>query len=317
LTECEKGSVTAGTQRLYDHHVALFGRWVAKRPADLDLDTNLVDYLDTLLADGYPSGDGEKAVAAVIAATPGTDRRQLPRTTRALKGFRKKRPPRSRLPIPEEVMAGIVAFLWHRGEHTLALFVMTLFYGYFRPGEGRGFLCMDLNLPAGGPQESLNCVSLTVAPETRLEWSKTQTFDDTVLLDAPVRYLGNLLVTLRGERPPSEPLFLLGQDAHTNWSRACRALGLPGLVLYQLRHGGASVDRLERRRSPQEILARGRWQSERSLRRYAKSGRVQTLLGKLAPHVREFTKVALRDLELVVTGRRRLAPPAACLLAAR
>ena len=195
--------------------------------------------------------------------------------------------------------------------------MMTLFYGYFRPGESRSFLWGDLNLLAGGPQESLNCVSLTVAPEIRLEWSKTQTFDDTVLLDAPVRYLGQLLTTLRGTRADGEPLFLLGPTAHASWARACRALGLPGLVLYQLRHGGASVDRLERRRSPQEILARGRWQSERSLRRYAKSGRVQTLLSKLAPHVCAFTKIALRDLELIVTGRRALVPPAACLLAAR
>jgi hypothetical protein len=138
-----------------------------------------------------------------------------------------------------------------------------------------------------------------------------------VLLDAPVRYLGPLLTTLRGARRAGEPLFQLNLTAPLSWSRACRAMGLPGLVLYQLRHGGASVDRLERRRSPQEILARGRWQSERSLRRYAKSGRLQTMLTKLAPHVRAFTKVALRDLELIVTGRRVLAPPKACLLAAR
>ena len=211
LTECEQSAVSEGTQRLYDHHVSLFGRWVAKRPSDLDLDTDLVDYLDTLLMDGCPSGDGEKAVAAVIAASPGVDRRKLLRTIRALRGFRKRRPPRSRLPILEEVMAGIVAFLWNRGEQVLALFVMTLFYGYFRPGEGRSFFCADLNLPAGGLQESLNCVSLTVAPETRLEWSKTQTFDDTVLLDAPVRYSGQLLATLRHAGRRRAPL-LAGAD---------------------------------------------------------------------------------------------------------
>ena len=60
--------------------------------------------------DGCPSGDGEKAVAAVIAASLGVDRRKLPRTIRALRGFRKWRPPRSRPPILEEVMVGIVAF---------------------------------------------------------------------------------------------------------------------------------------------------------------------------------------------------------------
>ena len=119
-------------------------------------------------------------------------------------------------------MAGIVAFLWNRGEQVLALFVMTLFYGYFRPGEGRSFLCADLNLPAGGAQESLNCVSLTVAPETRLEWSKTQTFDDTVLLDAPVRYLGQLLTTLKVVRPQTRRCEFRGPSASSKAGRVCR-----------------------------------------------------------------------------------------------
>ena len=57
---------------------------------------------------------------AVVAAEAGLDRRSLTRTLRALRGFRKVSPARSRLPIPEEVAAGIAAILMARQQQQMA-----------------------------------------------------------------------------------------------------------------------------------------------------------------------------------------------------
>ena len=45
------------------------------------------------------------------------------------------------------------------------------------------FLVEDLVRPAGSAQSALNCHALIVAPQDRKHPSKTQTYDDTVLLD--------------------------------------------------------------------------------------------------------------------------------------
>ena len=74
-------------------------------PGDVDSLSNLLlDYLDVLLEEGNEHGDAEKVVAAVkhhMFSVPGAS--AMPRVTRALKGFRKARPPRSRAPIPRAV----------------------------------------------------------------------------------------------------------------------------------------------------------------------------------------------------------------------
>eukprot|EP00974_Lingulodinium_polyedra_P037643 3610712-Lingulodinium_polyedra.AAC.1 len=53
-----------------------------------------------------------------------------------------------------------------------------------------------------------------------------------------------------------------------------------------LRHGGASHDALLGTRSAREIQERGRWASERTVRRYRKGGRVNQLLAGLPQAIR-------------------------------
>eukprot|EP00974_Lingulodinium_polyedra_P011473 1107894-Lingulodinium_polyedra.AAC.1 len=59
-----------------------------------------------------------------------------------------------------------------------------------------------------------------------------------------------------------------------------------------LRHGGASHDALLGTRSEREIQERGRWASERNVRRYRKGGRVNQLLAGLAPAIRAEVEAA-------------------------
>lgn len=171
------------------------------------------------------------------------------------------------------------------GAREAALWVLTAHFGYFRPGEVFGFLKEDLFAPAAGSRSPLAAPILIVAPEERLVKSKAQTFDDSVRMDHPP-WLGGLLVTLRASRTNGEALFQIDRaDLQKLWRWAFARLGIEGVVLYQLRHGGASGDYLEGRRSLQDIAMRGRWRTMASVRRYTKAGRVQKVLVGLPPTV--------------------------------
>ena len=65
--------------------------------------------------------------------------------------------------------------------------------------------------------------------------------------------------------------------------RAATKVGLKnmGLVLYSLRHGGASDDTLRKARPLNEVKKRGRWRADSSVRRYEKKGSVQAVLALL------------------------------------
>ena len=78
------------------------------------------------------------------------------------------------------------------------------------------------------------------------------------------------------QRKPEQALFSFEQDKYRNrFQEAGSWLGLPNLHLYQLRHGGASDDLCQRIRDHNAVKDRGRWLTDTSVRRYAKSGKVQ------------------------------------------
>ena len=148
---------------------------------------------------------------------------------------------------------------------------------------------------------ALRVWSVVIAPEEDLVCSKTQTFDDTVLLDVPA-FLGPMLGELAAGRDPQGFLFrATAPQMLYSMKTACELLNLaPTLNWYQLRHGGASADVLGRRRAGSEIQARGRWKRPESMRRYAKAAQVQKVLTRLGADQRRFTGWALANLEPIM-----------------
>ena len=74
------------------------------------------------------------------------------------------------------------------------------------------------------------------------------------------------------------------------WDAAVRRLRLDFCIecAYQLRHGGASRDRLLNLRTNSEIQRRGQWAQPPSLRIYEKPGRLQQILHQTSPRVLEY-----------------------------
>jgi hypothetical protein len=82
-------------------------------------------------------------------------------------------------------------------------------------------------------------------------------------------------------------------------------------VPYQLRHSGASHDRLKNLRALMEVLKRGRWRSLKSVARYERHASVAIEFRKLASHIQDHCVTCEARLEAAFLGREpaRLPPP--------
>ena len=294
ITIVEGLAVTPLTLAHYQSSFADFRAWCARArlpdpaaPAKVDL--SLADFLDVLLAEGGSRSDAEFTFAAVKAKHPTLGATGgLPRAARALRGFRKAVPAKSRFPMPWPVTAAAATMLLEKGFREDALQILVLHEGYFRPGEVRAMRVEDLVAPMDVTCGSLREWALIVAPSDRNEVSKTQVSDDTIPLDS-LEWLGPQLWQMVKDKKGSEYIFT-GDPAVTRdrWKKVMGELGLQDVCLYQLRHGGASTDLLTKRRPLLEIMARGRWASTASVLRYAKAGKLQKIMGDLSVKRRRF-----------------------------
>ena len=81
-----------------------------------------------------------------------------------------------------------------------------------------------------------------------------------------------------------------------------KSIGVPHV--YVLRHRGPSADRLYQRRSRAAQKARGRWASDRSLKRYEKRGRVLEQPQRVSMLTRTFATTCEATVWDVLAGRR-------------
>ena len=94
----------------------------------------------------------------------------------------------------------------------------------------------------------------------------------------------------------------LGQLS-ASFGEAVEACGLAALrpCLYSLRRGGASEDFLRKRRSLDEVQRRGRWRTEKSVRRYTKEAKLLSELHRIDPRIityGEFVESRIQNLFL-------------------
>ena len=267
-----------------------------------ELDAVAVAYLTALYLDGEGSFVGDSLIAALRHVF--TTRTSLPRTARALKGWRKLAPSRQRLPLPRPAMMAVAGWLMHQGQTQMAAAVALAFSAYLRPAELMalrvGHLvppCLAAQLPMWGLL--LHDSDLGVP-------GKTGMYDAAVSVDLD-EFLWPVLAALRLRRQDSEEVWSFTvQQLRLNYKQACAELSLQGLSdhLYGLRHGGASHDLLHRRRDLLAIRERGRWVTDSSLRRYAKSTLLQRELNKIPQQVIAFgNSVERQFVQLLVAAK--------------
>ena len=306
----EQRAVTPRTKQYY--HPLLTKFWAFSKElgevtSDELLDLHLTDFADHSYFEGQPASMGQKLRAAIADWHPRFSkhgRASLPRFGRALQGWSRLAPGRSRAPLPWLHLVLVCMVLLTGRLREEALFMLTVFACYFRPGEALKILCKDVLAPTPTcPQ-----VAIQLHPEERGLPSKTGVFDDGVAVDpqyAP--QLGKLLLQHAAGRDPDMPLFNLKYThLRATLQDAFEILNLSDPSLYRLRHGGASFDRAMRFRSLPEVKKRGRWVSDASLRRYEKAVRVQKVEAEASPEFLSFAASVAPDLCKFIRGSSSL-----------
>ena len=289
-----------------------------KADTDASLDMALLEFYDHLFMEEEPLDQGTKTLAAVGHHRPRFHRSSrtglLPRARRALQGWQRIAPLPTRLPLPWIAVAGIAMVLAADGHPKAAVAVMVGADAYLRPGEIRGILPEDIVAGRGEVGKAYSFTSLLLNPEHRGVQTKTHQFDDSVIFDSKGReWIGEALMIASKSTLDGQPIFNYQAAKFNTLFRNAGAkigLGQHDLVPYLLRHTGPSHDYLTKTRSLVDIKRRGRWRSDASVRRYEKSSRVMSQLGKLAAPQLAYMRKAEKNLFAVLCrGQTPLPPP--------
>eukprot|EP00930_Biecheleria_cincta_P045657 TRINITY_DN31467_c0_g1_i1.p1 TRINITY_DN31467_c0_g1~~TRINITY_DN31467_c0_g1_i1.p1 ORF type:complete len:409 (+),score=47.99 TRINITY_DN31467_c0_g1_i1:86-1228(+) len=281
---CEASTVTS--KDALRHYSAMFEKprtWCAMHGRSLRLDhieITLLDFLDMLLETNAQLTEAEKATSAAVHFIPGLSRPELKRVKKALKGFRKKRPGKSLLPLPKELAYGIAAIAFIVGFVDLGRRVLVMFCLKTRPGEATKLLAEDIDPPAGESGSGLEHWSISISPQSRLEPSKTQTWDDCVIARLP--FMSLVLVDLK-QGVQTRKSFVFQTEPNVlqqQWKHVQQFVQEPSAVMHKLRHGGASQSLLEDPKSGHRVQAELRHKTSTSMRRYGKPGQLQQVLNR-------------------------------------
>ena len=281
------------------------------------VETNLPLYFEEQYAEDEPVSTGDYVLAAFIFFLPqyGTNALcGLPLCRQSLRGWRRKKPASSRLPLPWEVVAMMANWMIGQGRWTSAVLMLTMFQAYLRPGEPFKIRVGDVVKPVFG--SSSRHWALILHPLEIGVASKTRAFDETSVIDGPVfQFLGPALERLVRGRHPDEPLFVeTAQGFLALFREAAEFFDLDTcisrVIPYRLRHGGASFDIISGARTLPEVGKRGRWRIAASVRRYEKGGRVGQLLARLPEAKRTHSLLCAERVGDVVLGKKPPLDPA-------
>ena len=125
----------------------------------------------------------------------------LPRSLRALKGWRNAAPPLQRMPLPLEAFGTILGVLLWNGLNEMVIRLFLQLLTYMRPGEASGLQTRQLVVPRHGMLRPLRFFAILLHPSDAEEKvpRKTSFFDQGIVVDTD----------LLDQRPPGAA----GQEA--------------------------------------------------------------------------------------------------------
>eukprot|EP00434_Breviolum_minutum_P020702 symbB.v1.2.018256.t1/scaffold1449.1/size118046/7 len=233
--------------------------------------------------EGEDLSTGSYALAALIFFHPQLIGKEMrPLNLQGLRGWRRLCPPRSRMPVPYEVVALLLVVALERGLWEVAIVMLLNFFLYLRPAQYQRLRVCDIVRPARRSHQALQFWVLLNPTELGVP-SKTSQWDEALNLDlkihAPLAPAMNKVLRLQN-RPKQDLAFSVKSTEVNNFMmEVWEDLGLKELGkphLYRLRHGGATHEIANKLRQTTEVQLRGRWQSIRSLKNYEKGGQNST-----------------------------------------
>eukprot|EP00435_Cladocopium_sp_Y103_P072928 s29_g41.t2 len=272
LSFLEDKAINASTSRQYQAELDQFLMFAKPRQLDFsrqeDVDFALVKHMNNLYFAGYQSYRADRLMAAFLHRYPQYGRNgslSLPRSWRAIKGFRKLTPGRSRKALPLAVWAAFACEMRRLSHLRMAIFLLLSVCTYARPSELLRARVFSLVRPAAGVTQTW---SLLLSPEEKESRSKTGEFDTSVMLDSPwlVEWIHPILDCLKRSHPESA-LWDFDYSAYNRIFREVAQTFNLEVTPYQTRHSGPSIDRARNYRSQQEVQKRGQWRAQKSVMR--------------------------------------------------
>ena len=276
----ETNTVRRPTANQYAKHLEELKAWMAQAGVDADdtqkLDLLLLEYLEHLYFLGFNHSQGDYLLSALRYHDGGLNNRKLPRAHRAMQGFQRLAPGSSRAPLPYVAALAMAGCALASGCWEFALMLLLQFCCYLRPAELLSLTACQVIDPVRGSQTSH--WALLLAPQEEKRSSKTNAFDESVLIDwLDLPALGRGLAWARRGKTARMSMWPYNQQQYNAlFVRFAEMSGVSCLAPhpYSLRHGGASFDALHKRRTLGEIRLRGRWRTDSSVARYNKHARV-------------------------------------------
>ena len=268
------------------------------------LDNALATYFEGCFFRGIQSSTGAKILGGIMHRYPRYGKlgdARLPKAWRALRGWRKLTPGRSRRPEPLMLWCGLANALILDGKMGMAMFVMLSVSTYLRPSSLLALTRSFLVKPAKGCSDSW---TILAHPRESGDPSKTGEFDLSLRLDSPwFRPLNGMLEVLK-EGDADKKVFGFDYYQYAKSFKKAATLCRVKVVPYQTRHSGASLDRLYGWRSALEVKNRGDWKADTSVKRYEKSGRVQHSAARFDPAMDQYFRTCERQLaDMFLRGR--------------
>lgn len=259
------------------------------------LDSLVHEYLEEKYRDGEDLSVASYITAAVMFHVPRCKAMQgLPKSQQALKGWRRLCPPRSRMPVPYEVVCLIAQHAVRMKKLEIGLVLLFIFQLYLRPGEAFRVRVQDIVKPVKKAGKAYQHYSVTLNPTEVGVPSKTMQWDEMLALDLQYqKFMGPALFKILdlASRRKDELAFRVSLgEVNTFLQESWTTLKLTKLGephLYRLRHGGASHEASEHLRPLPAIQVRGRWETLKSVKNYEKGSRLPQLFSMLEKNVQD------------------------------
>ena len=305
-----QSAVTPATKDAYRRAVLCFLLYCAYLALPVmtkeEIDDAFCAFFDECASEELGPSYGDLVICAWCDLWPAHRPGDFVKGWRAVRAWRRLKPPLGRHPLPWMVCAAVAARVAFIASPLHALAIVMMFDAYLRPYELLNIRFQDILHPASGFRHYM----LIVCPMTGHRPSKTRVYDDGVAFDSLLRpqlhELLKWLIESKNWQPHDKIFPFTHEELNDTIKAAIEWLHLAAFnfTAYHARHGGPSEDYAFGGRDKLAVQKRGRWMTESSLRRYEQCNRLHVVIGAMPKTLVDFCLCCVAHLvELIVSPR--------------
>lgn len=252
------------------------------------VDVYMGTYFSDLCEQGEPYNKASYTLFGyilLVADESSPEKLLLPRARQALKGWSSQYPQSSRTGADPQIWFLLAEQIAGFAPEAAAALLLQL-DSYARPSEIVNLKRVDVIKPVS---RVCSFWGLIFGNSCAGDRTKAGLQDDTVLLNSLDRdYAASVLSWVLKSSSENRLFPSLTLSAYEEaFRKARKQVGLAQFLLtpHCVRHSGPSIDFLRRSRTAEEIMARGRWNTLKSIQRYQKPGQMLSRMAKIPDEI--------------------------------